>query len=123
MDIHSIHYPLAIDTGTGRLAEEREYAGHVEQLILQLLMTAPGERINLPEFGCGIRQMVFAPNGISSANLAQVTVHQALDRWLGTVIDVASVEVTAEDEKLNVKIIYKLKARLESRYLNVEVPQ
>lgn len=121
--IHSLHYPLAVDAALGRLAEEQDYAEHVKELILQVLMTAPGERINLPEFGCGIRQMVFAPNSEVSASLAEVTVHQALNRYLDSVIEVSQVKVTANESTLEVEVSYLIKANLESRYLNVEVPR
>ncbi len=121
--LHSIHYPFAIDAGHGKLAEETNYPSHVEQLIMQVLMTAPGERVNLPEFGCGIRQMVFAPNSEASASLAQVSVYEALNRWLSSVIDVSQVEVKADNATLRITIAYILKARMERRYLNVEIPQ
>jgi uncharacterized protein len=117
----SIRYPLAIDDGLGRLAVEDDYAAHVEQLIRQVLFTHPGERVNRPDFGCGIRRMVFAPNSDVSANLAQVSVFQALDKWLGALIEVARVEVEAREEVLEVKIAYVLKARRQQRYLNLEV--
>ena len=121
--LHSIQYPLAIDAGHGKLAEENDYPSHVEQLIMQVLMTAPGERVNLPEFGCGIRQMVLAPNSEASASLAQVSVYEALNRWLSSVIEVSQVEVQAEESTLRINIAYILKARMERRYLNVEIPQ
>ena len=117
----SIKYPLAIDAGLGRLAEETVYAEHVEQLIKQVLFTNPGERINRPEFGCGLRRMVFAPNSEVAAELARVSVFQALDKWLGTLIDVHKVEVATLDEMLEVRIAYILRARQERRYLNLEV--
>jgi hypothetical protein len=60
--IHSIRYPFSIDKGFGVLAEESDYGLHVEQMIKQVLFTNPGERINRPDFGCGISRMVFAPN-------------------------------------------------------------
>ena len=118
----SIRYPFSIDAGLKRVTEETDYAEHVEQLIIQLLLTAPGERINLPEFGCGLRRMVFAPNNPASATLAQTAVHRALTRWLGTVIDVRGVIVNSIDETLEVRITYTIKARGELRYLNLEVP-
>ena len=117
----SIHYTIGIDKGLGRLSVEENYAEHVEQIIKQVLFTNPGERINRPDFGCGIRRMVFAPNSEVSASLTQVTVYQALDKWLGTLIDVSKVEVEAKDEVLKVIIAYVLKARQERRYLNLEV--
>lgn len=117
----SIHYPIGIDPGLGRLATERSYDKHVEQMIMQVLMTAPGERINQPEFGCGVRRMLFAPNSDVSASLAQVSVQQSLDRWLGTVIKVDAVAVTAVDAVLAISISYILLARQQRRYLNLEV--
>jgi phage baseplate assembly protein W len=117
----SLRYPLSIDVGLGRLSVENDYAAHVEQMIKQVLFTNPGERINRPDFGCGIRRMVFAPNSTATASLAQVTVYQALDKWLGTLIEVSRVEVEAREEILEVKIAYLIKARKERRYLNLEV--
>ncbi|MCB0628741.1 MAG: GPW/gp25 family protein [Saprospiraceae bacterium] len=118
--IKSIHYPFAIDRGKRILAEENEYAEHVEQMIIQLLFTNPGERINRPTFGCGLRRMVFAPNSTATANLLQVTIYQALEEWLGSLISAEEVKVDAIDEKLIVGITYILKARQERRYLNLE---
>src|SRR5215470_5332317 len=117
----AIHYPIGIDVGLGRLAAERSYDEHVERMIRQVLLTAPGERINRPEFGCGVRRMLFAPNSDTSASLAQVSVHQSLDRWLGGVIKVDNVTVTAVDATLTISISYVLLARRERRYLNLEV--
>jgi uncharacterized protein len=117
----SIHYPIGIDAGLGRLATERSYDRHVEQMMLQVLLTAPGERINRPEFGCGVRRMLFAPNSDVSASLAQVSVHQSLDRWLGSVIKVDNVTVAAVDSTLMISISYVLLARQQRRYLNLEV--
>lgn len=119
--VYAIDYPFAIDGGLGRLATQTDYAEHVEQLMKQLLFTNPGERVNRPEFGCGIRRMVFAPNSQEPASLAQITIYQALEKWLSSVIKVDEVEVTAQDEKLGIKIKYLLKVRREQRYLNVEV--
>lgn len=117
----SIHYPIGVDAGLGRLATERSYEQHVDQMIRQVLLTAPGERINRPEFGCGVRRMLFAPNSVVSASLAQVTVHQALDRWLGSVIKVDDVVVAAVESTLTIRISYVLLARQQRRYLNLEV--
>jgi hypothetical protein len=65
--------------------------------------------------------MLFAPNSDVSASLAQVSVHQSLDRWLGSVIRVDNVTVTAIDATLAISISYVLLARQQRRYLNLEV--
>lgn len=117
----SIRYPFAVDPALGRLQEESDYAEHVEQLIKQVIFTGPGERVNRPDFGCGLKRMLFAPNNQVSASLAQVTVFEALNRWLSSAIKVDEVRVQAVDEKLEVRIRYTLKVRQERRYLNLEV--
>ena len=117
----SIRYPIAIDASLGRLQEETNYAAHVEQLIKQVLFTSPGERVNRPDFGCGVKRMVFAPNDEVVASLAQVTILEALKRWLDPVITVNNVTVKAVDEILQILVAYTLKARQERLYLNLEV--
>ncbi|GIK29722.1 MAG: GPW/gp25 family protein [Chloroflexi bacterium] len=119
--IHSIRYPVSVDTALGRITVETGYAAHVEQMIKQVLLTSPGERAHRPDFGCGLRRMVFAPNDPTIASLTQVTVYQALTRWLGTVIEVGAVEVQVYESTLSVTVSYVLKARLERRILNLEV--
>jgi phage baseplate assembly protein W len=117
----SLRHPFAIDSALGRVAQEADYDAHVRQLVMQVLMTAPGERINRPDFGCGIRRMVFAPNGTVSAALARTTVFRALQKWLPAVIEVGDVAVTAREEVLEVRVVYLVRARGERCVLNLEV--
>ena len=117
----SIHYPLGIDKGLGQLAEESNYEEYVKQLIMQVLFTNPGERINRPDFGCGIKRMIFAPNSEVTASLLQVTILQALQKWLGDVIEVHEVKANPVDEKLEIRLAYILKIDRERKYLNLEV--
>ena len=117
----SLRFPFAIDRAQGQVTQERDYAEHVEQLIRQVLLTAPGERIDRPDFGCGVKRLVFAPGGDVAATLAQTVVYQALDKWLATVISVHAVTVTAQDARLYIRVAYAIRARGERRYLNLEV--
>jgi phage baseplate assembly protein W len=117
----SIQHPVRIDAGLGRLAREEGYARHVEQLMRQVLLTNPGERVNRPDFGCGLRRMIFAPNSRLAASLAQVAIYEALQRWLAPVIRVDTVEAAAREETLEIRIAYTLKVRQERRYLNLQV--
>src|SRR6476659_6227699 len=117
----SIKHPFAVDLGRGRLAEEENYAKHVEQMMFQVLFTSPGERVNRPDFGCGVKRMVFAPNSEVSASLAQVAIFEALGRWLGSVITVEKVKAEAINEVLQIQIVYLVNVRQERRYLNLEV--
>jgi phage baseplate assembly protein W len=117
----SIQYPIGINAGLGRLQEELNYPAHVEQLIKQVLFTSPGERINRPDFGCGLKRLVFAPNSDVSASLVQVTVFESLKKWLDPLISVSDVTALATADTLQVSIVYILKARQEKHYLNLEV--
>jgi uncharacterized protein len=90
-------FPLRIDGGSHRAAQA-PYATHVEQMIEQVLLTAPGERPDLPRFGCGLRQLVFAPVNSSVGAALQLQVNQALAQWLGNLVQVGGVTVTTSDE-------------------------
>ena len=96
-------------------------SAHVVELIKQVLFTSPGERVNRPDFGCGVKRMVFAPNSEVVASLAQVTIIDSLQRWLDPVITVNTVTVKAIDEVLQILVVYTLKARQQRLYLNLEV--
>ncbi|GEN98736.1 hypothetical protein NSE01_05690 [Novosphingobium sediminis] len=117
----SLRYPLAVDPARGRLGQEQDFDAHVEQLVMQVLLTAPGERINRPDFGCGVKRLVFAPGGEVAATLAQATIYQALTTWLGDVITVTEVTARADDAALLVRIGYAVKVLGQRRYLNLRV--
>src|SRR5260221_13174709 len=85
-------FPFRIDPASGQAAQA-PYATHVDQMIRQILLTAPGERADLPQFGCGIRQLLFAPNSTALQATTQLLVRQSLTTWLGDQIEVQSVEV------------------------------
>src|ERR1017187_4986069 len=115
--ISSIHYPFAIDQGLGVLQEEKDFSQHVQQMMMQVLFTNPGERVNRPHFGCGIRRMVFAPNSDTSASMLQLIVNQSLDKWLGELITVDNVTVVDENNEMSVTIQYLIKANQENQFL------
>lgn len=99
-----LDFPFHLDA-RGRTAET-DADDHVRDLIYQVLFTAPGERVNRPEFGCGLKQMVFAPNSGALAAATQQLVQGALHRWLEEVIVVERVEVRAIEAALEVDVVY-----------------
>jgi phage baseplate assembly protein W len=108
-----LDYPFHLD-GRGRTAETDE-ADHVRDLIHQVLFTSPGERVNRPDFGCGLKQMVFMPNSDALAAATQLLVQGALQRWLEPVIQVERVEVRTHEEELRVTVEYSLRSTGERR--------
>lgn len=102
-----IDYPFHFD-GRGRTASTG-YDDHIRDMIEQVLFTAPGERVNRPNFGSGLMQLVFAPNSIEMAAATQFLVQGALQQWLGDLIEVESVEVESVDSTLRVRVQYVIR--------------
>lgn len=94
---HDYAMPFRINPGL-RQVSRTDYASHVDQMVQQVLLTVPGERADLPQFGCGLRQLVFAPLSSVLAANTELLVRQALTRWLAGVIDLTDVTVTASDD-------------------------
>jgi uncharacterized protein len=100
-----LDFPFRIDQ-RGRAATTT-VDDHIRDMIYQVLFTAPGERVNRPDFGCGIRALVFMPNSDVLAAATQALVKGALQKWLEREIQVEQVEVRAIDEQLVVKVVYR----------------
>ncbi len=65
--------------------------------------------------------MVFSPIDDATATLLQTTIFQNLDRWLGNLISVDDIKVSAADSALDVDVTYTIKSRGQQRVLNLEV--
>ena len=86
-------FPFVIDPVSGQ-AGQTPYAAHVDQMIRQILLTSPGERADLPHFGCGLRQLLFAPDSDALQATTQLLIQRSLNLWLSNQIDLQSVTVS-----------------------------
>jgi phage baseplate assembly protein W len=109
----NLDFPFHFD-GRGRTAETG-YDGHIRDLIEQVLFTAPGERVNRPDFGSGLMQLVFAPNSDEMAAATQFLVQGALQQWLGDLIQVDAVQVESEEATLRVTVQYTVRRTQEQQ--------
>jgi phage baseplate assembly protein W len=109
----NIDFPYHCD-GRGRTAATDD-DDHIRDMIEQLLFTNPGERVNRPDFGSGLLQMVFAPNSPELASALQFTMQAALQRYLGDLIDLQQLEVTAQDSTLSVVVKYMVRRTQQGR--------
>jgi phage baseplate assembly protein W len=109
----NIDFPFHIDT-RGRTAECDD-AAHVRDMLEQLLFTNSGERVNRPEFGSGLMQLIFAPNSPELAAALQFTMRAAILQYLGDVLDLLGLDVASEDAALRIDIRYALKRTGEVR--------
>ena len=118
-------FPFRIDTSSGQTAQS-PYAQHVEDMVLQILLTTPGERADLPEFGCGLRQLLFAPHNSALDATTNLIVQQALTRWMAGIITVQKVIVvpqttTDDPAQLQIQINYTMLATQTNGQLQVAV--
>lgn len=104
MDTPYLDFSFSLD-GQGRTATTEEN-DHIRDMIQQVLFTNPGERVNRPDFGCGLKRLLFLPNSQPLAAATQVLVKSALQKWLENAIQVEQVEVDAQDSQLSVKVTY-----------------
>ncbi len=95
-------FPLQVTPG-GAIAQAR-FERRVEESIYLILSTARGERPMLPDFGCGIHELVFAEN--NTQNVAMVThlVRESLIKYEAR-IDVLDVGADSPPEQPNLLLI------------------
>lgn len=99
-----IDFPFHFDSRGRTALTDRD--DHVRDMIEQLIFTNPGERVNRPDFGSGLLQLVFAPNSPELAATVQFTLQAALQRWLGDVVQVNDLNVSSEDATLRIDLRY-----------------
>ena len=109
----NIDFPLHFDS-RGRTAAT-DYDEHVRDMIEQLIFTNPGERVNRPDFGSGLLQLIFAPNSPELAATVQFTLQAAIQRWLGDVIELRDLDVQAVDSTLTIDIKYLVRRTNEEQ--------
>jgi uncharacterized protein len=108
----NVNFPFQFDGSGGTADPQTDY---LRQLVEQVLFTSPGERVNLPDFGSGLLQMVFAPNSSELAAALQFTTQAAIQRYLGDLIDLQQLNVTATDATLSVTVQYIIRSTQQSQ--------
>lgn len=104
----------------GRTATPAGLSEHIRGEIVQLLLTAQGERPFVPSFGAGLRRLVFQQNDDATAGITKALISQNLSRWLGSRITVQALDVSADDATLNVDLRYLVIATGEVRHVRFQ---
>lgn len=113
-----VDFPFRFD-GRG-LTAPTDDDDHVRDMIEQFLFTGAGERVNRPDFGSGLMQLVFAPGSPEVAAALQHTVGAGLQHWLGDLVEVRALEVTSDDAVLHVELQYSVRRTGEVRAATFE---
>lgn len=89
----------------------------IREQLEQLLFTIPGERVNRPTFGCGVQRLVFGGCSPEVAAAAEYVIQVNLREFMGDVIVVDAVRVTADSERaeLLIDLLYTVRATGEER--------
>jgi phage baseplate assembly protein W len=117
MDTTSLGFPFQISA----LGQVAPLAGddNIKAKIMQILLTTPGERVELPEFGCGLRDLVFDPNNDILAAATEFTINKALQRWMSNDIIVEAVDASSQDDVLTIEVTYLRRDQLERSKLKI----
>ncbi len=112
-------FPFGV-TPAGTITPDPDANVDLRGRVIQVLFTSPGERVNQPEFGCGLFNLVFDPGNTIMAAAVEFTIGQALTRWLGDELAVAGVEVQTRDEALTVEVAYVRRRDLTRQAVRVQ---
>ncbi len=101
----------------GGAVEIEDIDRHIKDKMMQVLFTIPGERVNLPEFGCRLRDLVFEGNNEILRSAVTFNISRSLTRWMGEEVKIEGVKVHSDEEDgiLYIQIFYH---RLEDRIPN-----
>ena len=102
-----LSFPFRVDSD-GRMTTVKTLDEHVRDEIVQLLLTNPGERPFVVDFGGGVRRMVFENTDESTAGVTKAMITQAISRWLGHRVTLEELKVSVADSTIEVEIIYRL---------------
>jgi phage baseplate assembly protein W len=106
----------------GRSAAPANDDAQVRDELLQLLLTSPGERLFLPDFGGGVRKLVFEPASETLRGVVKARITDGLSRWLGQRLTVELIDVTWDDPSamLEVTVKYRPAGSADSRVVKFQ---
>lgn len=96
------------ELGESKLTGLTDELAHRRQMLEMLLFTIPGERVNRPDFGCGIQRAVFAPQQSEVTATLSALVRSEIHRWLGDVLTLERLEIISDEATLRVQLQYRL---------------
>ena len=112
-------FPVA--TGAAGEIEMSAYEQDIHQAIHIILGTSPGERLMRPDFGAGLRALVFEPLNTTTKALVRQRVEQALVLWEPR-IDNVTVKVDHGDRNSQLSIEIKYRIRATNTFYNLVYP-
>jgi phage baseplate assembly protein W len=104
----------------GRTAQVTTLDDHISDELIQLILTNPGERAFLPEFGGGVRRLVFENVDEATRGVTKSLLTQAITRWLGHRITLQELSVEGQNERIEVEIKYRIAGTEDTRVMRFQ---
>jgi len=114
-----LSFPFRVGTD-GRTVAVSTLEEHVRDELIQLLLTALGERLFLPELGAGVRRLVFESADETTAAMSKALITEAVSRWLGHRIVLELLDVQIENERIEIDLKYRIAGTDDSRILRLQ---
>jgi phage baseplate assembly protein W len=106
IDAQGLAFPLRLGPGNHLAVVTLE--NDVRCMIEQILLTAPGERVNRPTFGVGIYAYVFEPNSPLLAAQLRTALEENVYEHLGKNVRIVALDVTSDDDQLHILIQFTI---------------
>ena len=104
----------------GRTAQVSTLEDHIREEIIQLILTNPGERVVQPEFGGGVRRLVFENADEVTGGITKAMLTQAVSRYLGHRVTLEDLDVIIENETIDITINYRIAGTEDTRVLKFQ---
>ncbi len=104
----------------GRAAQVTTLEEHVRDELVQLILTNPSERLFLPEFGGGVRRLVFENIDETTGAMVKAVLTHAISRWLGNRVTLEDLTVVTENSTIAVDLRYRIAGTEDVRLLKFE---
>jgi phage baseplate assembly protein W len=112
-------FPVGLDANGGVVLVQ--YEDDIREAIRLILDTDPGERVMRPDFGAGLRALVFEPINTHTMALARHRVEEALVLWEPR-IDSVTVKVGAQPAQGRLSIEVRYRVRTTNTFYNLVYP-
>jgi len=112
-------FPFRIDP-SGRAAQVATLEEHVRDELVQLILTNPGERLFLPEFGGGVRRLVFENIDETTGAMVKALLTRSISRWIGNRVTLEDLNVLIENETIAVDLKYRIAGTEDVRVIKFQ---
>jgi phage baseplate assembly protein W len=112
-------FPFRIGNN-GRAVQVTTLEDHVRDELMQLILTNPAERLFVPEFGGGVRRLVFENIDETTGAMTKAILTRSISRWLGHRVVLENLTVEIENEKIEVDLKYRIAGTEDTRVLRFQ---